>query len=201
MLGGVERIPIWSKEQPFGAELARVRFDRDRLSARGVALGVEPGPYRLDYELETVAGFVTARLWARAEGAGWHRSLDLRRAADGTWTAEADGAGAPFLGAPGGDLGVVYGAMDCDLGLSPLTNSMPVLRHGLQHAGGPVDFLMAWVAVPGLTVHPSAQRYAFVGRQDAASVVAYQSGTFGAELIFDPDGLVLRYPGLATKMA
>src|SRR5258708_31944446 len=33
-------------------------------------------------------------------------------------------------------------------------------RHGLLGGGGPVDFLMAWVSVPWLSVTPSRQRNA-----------------------------------------
>ncbi|WP_329315888.1 MULTISPECIES: putative glycolipid-binding domain-containing protein [unclassified Streptomyces] len=51
------------------------------------------------------------------------------------------------------------GALDCDLGLCPLTNTVPVRRHGLHLAreqGPGQQFLMARVAVPELTVTPSA---------------------------------------------
>jgi hypothetical protein len=36
----------WSKSEPFGAEFANVRVDRDRLCADGVAIGSTPVPYR-----------------------------------------------------------------------------------------------------------------------------------------------------------
>ena len=39
-------------------------------------------------------------------------------------------------------------ARDCDLGFSPLTNMMPVRRHGLSVAGDHFDILAAWVSVP-----------------------------------------------------
>jgi hypothetical protein len=95
------------------------------------------------------------------------------------------------------------GALDCDLGLSPLTNSMPVLRHRLHEGGGPVDLLMAWVAVPELTVSPSPQRYTFVRRGHQARIVRYESldSDFVAEITFDEQGLVLDYPGIARVVA
>jgi hypothetical protein len=99
----------------------------------------------------------------------------------------------------GGDLAGLHGSLDCDLARSPLTNSMPVLRHRLYEGGGPVDFLMAWVSVPDLSVHPSRQRYTFAARDDSGSVVTFQSldDPFRAEIRFDSDGLVTDYPGIA----
>jgi hypothetical protein len=79
---------------------------------------------------------------------------------------------------------------------------MPVLRHRLHHGGGPVDFLMAWVSVPDLAVHPSRQRYTFLRREDDARVVRYESrgGDFMSDLRFDDDGLVIDYPKLARRI-
>src|SRR5688500_15521252 len=41
-----------------------------------------------------------------------------------------------------------------DLALSPLLNSLPVLRDGLLEAGPPRDYTMLFVEVPGLEVGP-----------------------------------------------
>lgn len=46
--------------------------------------------------------------------------------------------------------GAVRGALDCDLGRSPLTNLMPARRHHLHEHPGAAQFLMAWVSVPDL---------------------------------------------------
>ena len=115
---------------PAGRVRGRVREPATGSRPRGVQLGVDPRPYRLSYELDTVAGFVTARLAVNAQGDGWSRRLDLRRAPDGSWTLEtaAEGAGGPW-GARG-DPEALEGATDCDLGFSPLTNTMPILRDG-----------------------------------------------------------------------
>jgi hypothetical protein len=103
--------------------------------------------------------------------------------------------------APGGDMNAVDKALDCDLALSPLTNSMPVLRHGLLEGGGPVDLVMAWVSVPDLSVHASHHRYTFLRKSDEISVVRYESESrdFVAELTFDADGLVVDYPGIGRR--
>jgi hypothetical protein len=196
-------VRVWAKEEPFpGSELADATIGEDRLSAKGTAIGANPVPYRLEYELETAEGFVTTRLWVRTEGKGWRRELDLRRLSSGDWVWKAGSEGDPGFSSLGGSRADTEGALDCDLGLSPLTNSMPVLRHRLHHGGGPVDFLMAWVSVPDLAVHPSRQRYTFLRREDDARVVRYESrgGDFMSDLRFDDDGLVIDYPKLARRI-
>jgi uncharacterized protein len=82
-----------------------------------------------------------------------------------------------------------------DLGFSPLTNTLPILRDGLQHGGGPRDYVMALVDVPSLEVSMSEQRYEPIG----PSAVRFRSGAFEAVLELDVDGFVVRYPGLAER--
>lgn len=200
---GAHVVRVWAKEEPFpGSELADVTVGEDRISARGTAIGANPVPYHLEYELETAEGFVTTRLWVRTEGKGWSRELDLRRASLGVWSCVNDSQGSVGLPVPGEDLDSVTGGLDCDLGLSPLTNSMPILRHRLHDGGGPIDFLMAWVSVPDLAVHPSRQRYTFLRREHDARIVRYESrgGDFTSDLRVDDDGLVIDYPKLARRI-
>ena len=194
---------VWAKDEPFGAELAELTLDRGTLWATGVAVGSEPCPYRLDYQLTTSQRYVTAELVVRTAGPNWRRRLVLERAASGVWACTTEATGDLDRPAPGGDLGPLTGALDCDLGLSPLTNSMPVLRHRLIEGGGPVDFLMAWVSVPDLAVYPSRQRYTFVRREAKARIVRFETldSDFVADIAFDEQGVVLDYPGIARRAA
>jgi hypothetical protein len=194
---------VWSKDQPFGAELVEVTLNGTTLAASGWAIGTEPSPYRLEYQLATSDGYVTTRLAVWTEGPGWRRTLVLERAASGVWTCSGQSSGDLDGPAPGGDPAPLTGALDCDLGLSPLTNSMPVLRHRLHESGGPVDFLMAWVAVPELAVYCSRQRYTFVRKEPQARVVRFQSldNDFEVEITFDEQGVVLDYPGIGRLAA
>jgi hypothetical protein len=82
-----------------------------------------------------------------------------------------------------------------DLGFSPLTNTLPILRDGLQGGGTPRDYVMALVAVPSLDVTMSRQRYEPIGPDS----VRFRSGEFEAVLQLDDDGFVLAYPGLAQQ--
>lgn len=181
------RVPTWEVTDSKGFESAWVEMTGDALRAHGRAVGIAPEPYWLSYELETGAGFATERLRVAVETAAGTRSLDLR-ADDGRWS--ADGEPLPELD----------GAVDCDLGRCPLTNSMPVLRHGLHTSAGEREFLMAWVSVPDLKVLPSRQTYTHLGRSADGLRVRYASGDFRRDLTFDADGLVLDYPGLAHRI-
>ncbi|MER6365508.1 putative glycolipid-binding domain-containing protein [Kitasatospora sp. NPDC001527] len=190
-------VPTWEVSESRGVETAWVELGNDRLRAHGRVAGLMPAPYWLDYELDTGPGWTTRRLAVRAASAQGVRELELLNH-DGRWT--VDGHHRPELD----------GALDCDLGLSPLTNAMPLLRHRLHREPGRHDFLMAWVRVPDLTVHPSRQTYTHLGptgNEDAAGAAAtvrYESGGFRADLLVDLHdllvdlhGLVLDYPGLA----
>jgi uncharacterized protein len=169
---------VWRGLEEWLAEACEVTLAGDRLHARGVQLGAEPHPYRVDYELSTGANWVTERLQVVCG----ERSLDLVRAGDGSWT--ANGEPQPH----------VQGALDCDLAFSPITNFMPARRL----AGEPVDHVMAWVSVPDLAVLRSEQRYEPI---DARTVryVGLDSD-FTADLELDEDGLVMRYPRMAERV-
>ncbi|MFJ9035717.1 putative glycolipid-binding domain-containing protein [Streptomyces sp. NPDC102406] len=171
-----------------GHETAWIALGADGLRAHGRAMGLTPGPYWVTYALETGEDLATRRLRVSVEDADGARELDLRRDEVGRWT--ADGRELPGLA----------GALDCDLGLCPLTNTMPVRRHGLHLGPGERTFLMAWVAVPALTVEPSRQTYTHLGRTPHGARVRYASGDFRADVGFDEDGLVLDYPGLARAL-
>jgi hypothetical protein len=202
MMDSKLRRVAWTKESVVGAEFAEIELSATTLTARVVAIGDDPLPYRLDYTLETGDAFVTRRLFLETRGDGWARSLLLERDGDGRWTAAGDGVGDPQLPAPGGDMTALAGALDCDVAHSPLTNSMPVLRHAMLEVPGSHDFLMAWVSVPDLAVRPSRQRYVAALDVARTRVVRYESigSTFTADLSFDPDGLVIDYPRLARRL-
>jgi uncharacterized protein len=196
------RAVAWVKEAPFGVEFAEIALAADHLSARGVAISADPVPYRLDYTLQTRSEFVTSRLEAVARGQDWCRMLDLRRDVEGTWTVTADAEGSLDLSPPGGDPNMFAGALDCDLGLSPVTNLMPVHRHALISGGGPVELVTAWVSVPDLSVHADGQRYAFVRAEQDRRVIRYEAtdASFAADIVVDQDGIAIDYPGIARRL-
>jgi hypothetical protein len=99
---------------------------------------------------------------------------------------------ADVVDGPSVDTGLEDGTDFFDLGFSPLFNSLPVLA-GLDTAR---DFVMTWVHVPTLEVSRSEQRYEPLGD----GVVRFRSGSFDADIAFDADGFVMRYPGLAERV-
>jgi hypothetical protein len=197
----VQRQLVWAGTDAWRAESALVAAGEGRFAATGVQLGVLPVPYRLDYRLEAGPAWVTRLLDVTAVGRGWRRSARLTRDDAGQWTYRAVALGESDLPEPVCDPGSFEGALDCDLGLSPLTNTMPMLRQGLHESPGAVDLTMAWMSVPDLAVAASAQRYDYVGTTAAGSAVRFSSGSFVADLTVDGDGFVIDYPGLARRVA
>ena len=114
--------------------------------------------------------------------------LDLRREGE-TWYVD---------GEPRADL--AGGALDCDLACSPVTNTMPIFRHGLQHGPGAQRFLMAFVQVPTLRVVTSQQSYTHLSLAEDTARVRYASGSFVSDLTVDRDGLVIEYPTMASRI-
>ena len=153
-------------------ELAFVDLRDDSLSARGTQLRSDS---RLTYVLETARAFVSERLQLELEDASGVRTLDLRR---GSGVLRDD-------------------VLDFDLYESPLFNSLPVLRDGLLDGGRERTYTMAFVHVPQLTVDRNEQRYIPLERR----IVRYRSGDFSADIEFDADGFVARYPGLAGRVS
>ena len=186
-------------------ETTRIDLSNDNgFVATGFQAGMDPEPYQVFYKLDVRRGFIHSHLVVRATGNGWHRELFLRRNESGAWTWRALAKGECRLPAPGAPRELeaeLDGALDCDLGLSPLTNLMPVRRTDLHTGPGSCDITVAWVAVPQLTVHAAPQRYEHLRTHDNGSAVrftALDSG-FTADLELDPDGLVVSYPGLARR--
>lgn len=208
--GVINRALIWSGnpewEAGWRAELASVELSGDGLRARGSQLGRDPVPYRLEYELDATGdGFTTRSLSVDASGADWSRSLRLVRSDGGAWTIDAGGEGAPGLPDAGGDSALLDDALDCDLGFSPLTNAMPIRRHNLHRGPGKVDFLMAWVSVPDLSIEALAQRYTHLRLDPDGAAVRYESVengevVFSSDLELDTEGLVRLYPRLALRL-
>ena len=193
---------VWRGEGAFRTEAAEVQLRDGRLQATGTQIGVEPVAYRLDYELTTGADYVTSCLRVAAAGECWSRGLELLREGD-AWTVSAESSGDVDLPPPGGDADTFAEALDCDLGLCPLTNTMPILREGLHESdGGERDFVMAWVSVPDLRVVRSEQTYRHLRRDGDGAVVRYGGSHRGGswEIEVDSAGLVVRYEDLAERV-
>jgi uncharacterized protein len=201
----MRRLVLWSGIDEWRTEAVWIDLTADGVRATGTQLGLDPVPYRVDYELDAAQEFVTRRFEVRAAGTAWSRRVELRHDGEGGWSCIAEHEGDVDLPPPGGDAETLHDALDCDLGLSPLTNLMPVRRNALHERAATADFVMAWVAVPELEVFASAQRYEHVARDGSGAVVRFvdqgRFAGFTADLELDPDGLVRVYPDLAHRIA
>jgi hypothetical protein len=191
---------IWAGVEEWLTESAAVELESDGLSAKGTQLGAEPAPFRVDYRLEA-PDFVTRELELTSIADGWRRHLTLRHDGEGSWNADVDDEGDVPGGPWDGSLPDLSEALDIDIQNSPLTNTMPILRHGF-HREGSGDFLMAFITTPTLRVEASPQRYEHVRATEDGSVVRYISreGDFTAELELDSYGLLRLYPRLARRV-
>jgi uncharacterized protein len=195
------RFLVWSGVEEWMTEAAAVELTEDGLSATGTQLGADPVPYRVDYRLEAPDDYVTRELDLTATAEGWRRRLLLTHDGEGAWRAEVEDEGEVPGGAWDGGLPDLSAARDIDIQNSPLTNTMPILRHGFQRSGER-DFLMAFVTLPALRVEASLQRYEHVSESSDGSVVRYigLDSAFTADLELDPEGLLVFYPRLARRV-
>jgi hypothetical protein len=195
------RFLVWTGVEEWLTESAAVELGGDGLGATGTQMGDEPAPFRVDYRLEAPERFVTRELELTTTAEGWRRHLLLLHDGSGGWRAEVEDEGEVPGGPWDGELPDLSQARDIDIENSPLTNTMPILRHGFQVEGSG-DFVMAFVRMPTLRVEASPQRYEHVRAGDDGAVVRYLSrdGDFTAELELDADGLLVFYPRLARRL-
>lgn len=193
---------VWSGVEEWMTEAAAVGFTDGGLAGNGTQIGADPVPYRVDYQLNANDGFVTRAIDLASSGDGWNRRLELVHDGSGGWEVELlEDEGDVPGGAWDGSLPDLSEALDIDIQNSPLTNTMPILRHGFQREGSG-DFVMAFIRIPSLRVEASPQRYEHVRTSDGGSVVRYISrdGDFTADLELDRDGLLVFYPRLARRV-
>lgn len=184
----IHRFAVWQITETAGFDSAAITIRDLQVTARGTAVWQLPKPCWIRYELTTDPRGEHRRLTAQiTTDDGRHSTLDLQREA-GQW--RVDGTLRPDLAA----------AADCDLAGCPLTNLMPVRRSGLHHAPGRQDFVMAFVQVPSLRVVAVPQTYEHLRPTENGALVRYSSGTFASDLLLDPDGIVLEYPSLGTRV-
>jgi hypothetical protein len=203
---GRTRFVAWrGDDDPDRLEATTITLGADRLSALGTSRAAD---YATSWALETGSGWVTQRLEVGVTGHAWWRHLTLARDPGGSWTSEVETGGDADLPDPGiVDAASIEGALDCDLALCPVTNTMPILRLGLLDAAdSETELVMAWVDLPSLRVIRSDQVYGAVRRFDAEeanAVVRYHSAnrSFVADLTVDEDGIVIDYPQLARRIA
>jgi hypothetical protein len=171
-----------------GFEVAYFQDDDGASNVEGCTTAVEDGrPWMVHYEISLGANWTTRRASVSVRSPlGWGSTL-LESRGDGSW--RVDGVPAPHLD----------GCLDVDLESSALTNAFPVHRLALSvgdRAAAPAAYVRADLSIERLeqdylraTDHESRQRYHY-----AAPAFA-----FTCSMLYDESGLVLEYPGIATR--
>ncbi len=175
---------LWRQLAGIGAEHLVLNMD-DGIRADSLSVGeIEGTAYRIHYVIECDDAWNVQRL--QIEDLLHGKVGILSRSADNLWT-DGDGNALGFLG-------------DCtevDIMITPFTNTLPIRRLDLQ-PGWSKDISVAYIALPGLHLSRSEQRYTCVARDENGGRYRYentQSG-FTAELKVDTDGLVVDYPNI-----
>jgi uncharacterized protein len=157
----------------------------------GHAAAVEGGQtWAVEYAIELDAQWRTR--WARIGGRAGTGAREVELEADGEGHWLVDGTPAPHLD----------GCLDVDLEASAMTNAFPVHRLGLA-VGADASAPAVYVRALDLAVERLEQDYTRVPTDTPGHAYDYAAPafTFSARLTYDPSGLVLTYPGLATRAA
>lgn len=154
-----------------------------RLSGTAL-LAIADEAYEIRYSVITNPAYATTTVGAHVQSSGNDRRMALQADGEGSWSVGDD----PLL-----DL---YGAIDVDLTWTPATNSLPILRLGLE-VGASAEITAAVVDFPGHDIGRRTQRYTRIND----STYRYESDSFEAELEVGDDGLVRRYGDLWEPVA
>ena len=140
-------------DDPQRADTATINLEPERLSAHGASRTAD---YAASWSLTTTGNWFTENLTVSVHGQGWSRYLMLDRATDGS-RGGTKVSGDTDMPEPGiVDPASLTGAVDCDLGLCPATNTMPILRLGLvDDAEAAAELTVAWVEMPSLRCRPA----------------------------------------------
>jgi hypothetical protein len=175
---------LWQDVETAALDRCRLEVGPGGLRLSGIVLTAAHGtPLDVRYLVEADRDGLTRRVELELDGGSIRRVL------------LADGGGRwRWEGGP--ELAEVAGSLDVDLAVTPATNTLPVRRLGLE-VGQAAELGMAWVQFPDLEVLASDQRY----ERLAHDRWRFSTGDFEAELVVDPDGLVLDYGGLFRSLA
>jgi hypothetical protein len=180
------------REARTGFEVVFLSPDAGGRRIEGDTAAVEAGDaWAVHYEIALSPHWLTrsARVAGRSPSAA-RRELTLESDGAGRWV--IDGQPAHHLD----------GCLDVDLESSALTNAFPVHRLALQ-VGEDASAPAAYVRALDLAVERLEQRYVRLDDDGARERYHYAAPAFEfeCELLYDEFGLLLDYPGIATRAA
>jgi hypothetical protein len=158
----------------------------------GCTAAVEDGQaWVVGYEIVVDQSWRTrsARVWTRTRSGG--REVRVEAVGSGRW--RIDGAAAPHLD----------GCIDVDLESSACTNTLPVHRLALD-VGETGESPAVYLRAPDLGTERLEQRYRRVAGDDGTTRQRFHYSAprfdYDDHLVYDRHGLVLAYPGIATRI-
>ncbi|MGW5191152.1 putative glycolipid-binding domain-containing protein [Kribbella sp. NPDC004138] len=156
---------------------------RGRTSARE-----DDSTWSVGYEITVGADWATESVHAANSTVTGDHQVVLTRSAEDRWS--VDGVARLDLD----------GCRDVDFESSAVTNTLPVHRLAFV-PGATFDVPAAFVRADDLSVVRLEQRYTLTSSAPDRHVFHYESATFDfeCELVFDASGLVVDYPGIATR--
>nr|WP_221246988.1 putative glycolipid-binding domain-containing protein [Gordonia humi] len=172
------------------------RFEQVRLNTAGgrlraygriiAAQTADTDAYSSSYELVANDIGVTRRLSFRLLKSGGEAPLDLSRDMDGRWMVQTPYSTiqSDFDGAEG-----------VDVAMSPFLSALPIFRHTYLGKGALTDVPLVSLTLPTYEIEPGVASYE-IG--DGRAVVTTDAGS--VEVTIDGLGLVLDYPGVATRI-
>jgi hypothetical protein len=187
----------WQADGGHGLEGARLLLQPHGYRALGRMVRAEPGnDFTASYRLIVGEGGEIVRLSVTAATAERERHLTINRTDDGVWLLDT--------GSGGGSTRTDFaGAVDVDLEYSAMFNTLPIRRLDLHRQDAEQTMPMVFVSLPDLEVQVVEQTYRTVSALDEATghaVVEFRSDDVAAELVVDADGIVVTYPGIATRL-
>lgn len=187
----------WQTDGGRGLEGARLLLQPHGYRTLGRMVKADPeGDFTASYRLIVGEGGELVRLSVTAATVARERHLTINRTDDGVWLLDT--------GTDGGTTRADFaGIVDVDLEYSAMFNTLPIRRLNLHRQAGEYVVPMVLVLLPDLAVTAVEQVYRTVSVLDentGEAVVEFRSGDFVAELVVDADGVVLSYPGIATRL-
>jgi hypothetical protein len=149
--------------------------------------------FTASYRLVVADDGTCERLSVTSATAERERHLTINRTDDGFWLLDTGN---------GGTREQFGGALDVDVAYSPVFNALPIRRLGLHREAGEHTLPMVFVSLPDLHVELVEQTYRTVSvlGADGTASVGFRWADFATDLTVDADGMVLAYPGLATRL-
>jgi len=179
-------------------EGVRVVLGDRRMRATGAVVatanGAEPA-FSATYSLATGENGVVSRVSVRAVNADGERQVTLNRSEEGIWLVDHG---------QGSERTDFDGAVDVDVTACMVFHAVPVRRLGLHQKGGEHTLPVVQVRLPDLSVRLVRQTYRSEpdpgSETGGPAVVSFRQDDVTADLTVDADGLVVDYPGLASRV-